>query len=201
MRTTKAISTISYNSQEFLNSKLKELIDNHIISDYMYIVHEPEEDELKQHIHLYLEPNRLVDTMDLQFHFKEIDMFNDKPLGCINFRTSKIDDWILYNQHYPPYLLYKGESRVFVYEKENFQYFDEMTFHHNYIHAFKGSDFALMCSRLQTIGDVVKGNMSPAEAFILGHIPIQQASSVNALMYMQGAYEQRTNRGGRSGHE
>ena len=110
MNTSKPIATISYNSEPFLISVLNSLYSLHIISDYMYIVHEPEEDEKKRHIHLFLKPNTKVDTIELQERFKELDPHNSKPLGCIDFVSSKIDDWILYNQHFKPYLASKHED-------------------------------------------------------------------------------------------
>ena len=87
MRTSKPISTISYNTQEFLLHQLDEMIKNHIISDYMYINHFAEEDERKDHIHLWMKPNKLLDTMDIQKYLLEIDPNNPtKPLKCNDFR-------------------------------------------------------------------------------------------------------------------
>ena len=101
MRTSKPIATISYNSQEFLVHQLELLIKNHKISDYIFINHFAEADEKKNHIHLWIKPNTLLDTMDLQKHFTELDPKNPtKPFKCIDFRISQVDDWILYNQHY-----------------------------------------------------------------------------------------------------
>ena len=45
MKTRRDISTISYNSTEFLIDKLDDYMDRHIISYYMFIEHKPEEDE------------------------------------------------------------------------------------------------------------------------------------------------------------
>ena len=50
MKTTKPISTISYNTPEFLENKLNELLANGLISFFAYILHEPEEDETKRHL-------------------------------------------------------------------------------------------------------------------------------------------------------
>ena len=71
MRTSKPIATISYNSETYLRDKLNELIKSHKISDYMFIKHKAESDERKDHIHLWIKPNTLLDTMDLQKHFTE----------------------------------------------------------------------------------------------------------------------------------
>ena len=113
MRTSKPIATISYNSQEFLWVKLNELIDAHKISDFMFINHFAEEDERKNHIHLWIKPNTLIDTMDLQKFLIELVPNNPlKPLKCIDFRPSLVDDWILYSQHFEPYLASKNEKYV-----------------------------------------------------------------------------------------
>lgn len=202
MRTSKPISTISYNTSGFLVMKLNELVQSHKISDYMFIEHLPEEDELKQHIHLWINPNTLIDTMDLQDYLSEFDKnYPDKPLKCIDFRQSSTDDWILYSEHYPPYLAFKGESREYIYSKDDFKFYDSDTFNHNYLHAFKGSDFALQQSRLLTISELAKDELSPYEAFLLGHIPLHMASSINCVMSMQDRFELKTNRNGRNGHD
>ena len=70
MRTSKPIATIAYNTVDFLEQKLAELLRNHKIQDYFFIYHIAEEDEKKDHIHLYIEPNTRIDTMDLQEFFR-----------------------------------------------------------------------------------------------------------------------------------
>lgn len=197
MRTSKPIATISYNTREYLQMRLEELIASKRICDYMYIVHTKEEDEKKDHIHLWIKPNTLLDTMDLQLHFAELDMQNPtKPKGCIDFRTSAVDDWILYCQHYAPYLASKGESREFAYTKEDFFYHDEYTFDDRYAHAFKGSEWA---QRNQILSALTSGQISPTDLILNGSIPLNMASQVNAFMYMRRKY--RLDRGGRSNHE
>ena len=120
MNTQRAISTISYNSIPFLSRKLLELTRSHKISDFMYIRHFAEEDETKDHIHLWIKPNKRLDTMELQDYLKEPDLDKpDKMLGCIDFRTSEVDEWIPYVLHDPRYLRYKHESRKFSYAKED----------------------------------------------------------------------------------
>ena len=143
MRTrTGHVSTISYNSENFLKTKLNELCEKHIISDYMYIKHHPEEDERKEHIHLVIRPNQKIDTMEIQDYLTEV-IPDGKPLKCIDFRrTSDLDEWILYELHHPEYLLSKGESRKYVYTKDDFCFYDEDTFEYNYYHAFHASKWA-----------------------------------------------------------
>lgn len=112
MATQKPLSTISYNSEEFLREKLEDWIKAHIIQSYMYIKHKGEDGD-KDHIHLRIEPNKRVDPMDLQENLREYDGKNIKPLGCRPFRPSKEEDWILYAVHDKDYLKlkYKGGEK------------------------------------------------------------------------------------------
>ena len=112
MATQKPLSTISYNTEEFLQEKLNDWIDGHIIQSFMYIKHKGEDGD-KDHIHLRIEPNRRVDPMDLQAALREYDGINVKPLGCRPFRPSKEEDWILYAVHDKEYLRlkYKGGEK------------------------------------------------------------------------------------------
>lgn len=183
MRTSKPISTISYNSVEFLRMQLNQLIQSHRISDYMFIQHQAEKDEAKDHIHLWIKPNTLLDTMDLQKHFTELVPENPKkPLKCIDFRASQVDDWILYNQHYEPYLASKGESREFHYLKSDFCFHDEDTFEDLYNHAFKGSEWAKRYQLLQALKD---SSITPVELIMNGTVPLNMASQLNALEHMK----------------
>ena len=101
--TAKPISTISYNSKEFLQRKLNQLFKAHIIEDYRYICHLGEDGD-KNHIHLLIYPNKRLDTVELREEFTEIDPNNEKPLGCQPFRQSKTDHWLMYVLHDELYL-------------------------------------------------------------------------------------------------
>ena len=103
MRTSKPISTISYNSEEFLKEKLETWINAHIIQSYMYIKHKGEDGD-KDHIHLRIEPNKKLDPMNLTEQLKEYKIGDKKPLGCRPWRQSKEEDWILYAVHDKQYL-------------------------------------------------------------------------------------------------
>lgn len=196
MKTRREISTISYNTVEFLTYKLNDLLDRHIISFWSFITHYPEEDEKKEHHHVYMRPNGQLDTMDLQLEFRELDPNNPKkPKGCIDFHVSKIDDWIPYNEHNPTYLAFKFESRKYHYNKSNFYTSDPDTFDFYYHQAFYCSDWAKEIARLQKINDP---NVSPAELVRSGVIPLKQAANLNALYYMENHY---TARNGRPNHE
>lgn len=122
MNTSKPISTVSFNSEPFLHSKLNELVDNRTLSFYAYIKHygEPSEskDTLKDHFHIYTEPNKRINTMALGDEFKEPVSAIELPLGCIPFRNSKFPDWYYYILHDPIYLARKGMSRYYSYRQD-----------------------------------------------------------------------------------
>ena len=118
MNTSKPISTISFNTEAFLYGKLNELVDSRIVSFFAYIQHygEPVEcnDTRKDHYHIYIEPNKRIDTMALQQEFQE-PIANEKPLGSLPFQSSKFSDWYYYILHDPIYLARKGMSRSYCY--------------------------------------------------------------------------------------
>lgn len=123
MNTSKPISTVSFNSEPFLLSKLNELVDNRTLSFYAYIKHfgEPSEstDTLKDHFHIYTELNRRTDTMALGDEFKEPVSISKPPLGCLPFQHSKsFADWYYYILHDPVYLAKKGKSRYYSYRQD-----------------------------------------------------------------------------------
>lgn len=129
MRTSKPISTISYNTEPFLRLTLDRLITNKVISFYAFIPHFPEDDEAgnKEHIHLYAEPCKLIQTEDIRDLFIEPCLTNStaKPLGCITFRTSKFADWYLYSIHDEAYLASKGQKRRYHYKYEDVRTIDQ----------------------------------------------------------------------------
>lgn len=118
MRTTKAISTISFNTPSFLELKLEELTKAKKISFWAYILHQPEDDEggRKEHMHVFVVPSKMIQTDDLKEEFKEFDPSHpDKPRGCISWNSSKFDPWYMYILHDKRYLASKGQSRKYQY--------------------------------------------------------------------------------------
>ena len=112
MKTSKPISTISYNSVEFLKAKLDYLVRSGEVAFWYYIKHHGEYDKEtnmqdKDHIHVYLEFADRVDTIKLGEMFLEYENgdLNSKPLKCMPFRVSKPYDALLYNIHHAQYLL------------------------------------------------------------------------------------------------
>lgn len=128
MRTTKPISTISYNTYEFLKSTLDNEIKNKRLTWYAFIKHLPEEDEKREHFHVYMIPNRIIDTGEYQDVFNqyfENGIALEKPRKCLVIDPSKFYDWYMYNKHDTTYLASKFESRVYHYDKEDFETSDE----------------------------------------------------------------------------
>lgn len=130
MRTSKPISTISYNTIDFLVDTLQRLKYMRIISYYEFIVHLPDKDDKKQHIHLYIEPNKVLDTETFSNYFIESVSDNDKPLKCIHWQNSKFGDWYWYSLHDKDYLKAKMLERNCFYNDKDIFSSDRDT--HNY---------------------------------------------------------------------
>lgn len=130
MRTSKYLSTISYNSDNFLQSVLNSLIENKSIVFWAYIEHFPEKNELKKHKHLFIQPNGLLNTDCIIDKFIE-EVPHDKPLNVMPFRVSKIDDCLLYFLHDTHYLIKKFLKKKYTYDlldfhTSNFDYLREL---------------------------------------------------------------------------
>lgn len=124
MATSKPISTISYNTLDFLVPRLESLVAGEILQAWFFIPHQAEthkDDEVKgkPHIHLLLMPNKRVDLVKLAKMFVQVDPAKpDKPLKCMPFRPSNVSDWLLYALHDPEYLALKGMEKEFHYYPE-----------------------------------------------------------------------------------
>lgn len=196
MRTTKPISTISFNTPAFLLTKLRELTKAGVLSFWAAIVHQPEDDEggKKQHIHVYAEPARMLQTDDLKEQLRELDLKNpEKPLGCISWHTSKFGDWYLYSLHDRAYLASKGQSRRFHYSAESMYSSDsdDLTYKARSIDMLGISPYAAML-------DAQKAGMEWDDFFRRGCVPIQQIKQWREAWYtLCRGY---TDRAGREGH-
>ena len=196
MRTTKPISTISYNSPAYLSLKLRELISAGVISFWAFVPHEPEDDEagLKPHSHLYVEPAKMLQSDDLTKFLKEFDPIHpDKPLGCITWRSSKFDSWYLYCLHDKRYLASKGQSRKYHYEHSRIATSDDDDL------LFKSRSIDLISlSPYADMEEAQRNGLSWLEYFSRGTIPIQQVALFKCAWDM--LLESQTNRNGRDGH-
>lgn len=195
MRTSKPFSTISYNSEEFLQVKLNELVQQGKIDFYAFIDHLPEEDEEKAHKHLFCVPTGLYDTSQLISYLKEFDPNKpDKPLGCIACKSSKFGDWYLYSCHDTSYLASKGQSRKYHYVKDNFIVSDRDYFREE-IHSIDMSKL----NRLSFLKEAVEDGISFESMVANGQVPIQQIHQYQSAYFMIS--NSTTWRAGRKGHE
>lgn len=123
MKTNLPISSISYCDKEYLKNILDGLILQEDIKFYAFIFHFAEKVELKNHIHLYIEPCHRVDTEEI----KNILVQNEFQ-GTISFKKSHFDDWFLYSVHNKEYLEDKGLLKNHFYSIENFVSNDSVEF-------------------------------------------------------------------------
>lgn len=196
VRTTKPISTISFNTEAFLKERLNDLVKSKKISFYSFVKHKPEDDEggKKEHFHVYLEPSKIVQTDDLREFLKEFDPLKpDKPKGCLKFNTSKFDHWYMYALHDKRYLASKGESRRFHYIKDDFISSDEDDFDA----MVYGIDW-MSLSPYEDMINAQNSGLSWDDYFRFGRIPIQQ---IKVYYYAWNLLlSKNTERGGREGH-
>ena len=195
VRTTKPISTISFNTVDFLKVKLNELVKAGILQFWALIEHKPEDDEggKKQHIHLYLEPAKILQTEDLKKEFIELVPGEDMPRKCIGIVSSKFDDWYMYGLHDKRYLASKGQSRRYAYSSDHFQSCDsdELLFRVHRIDLLSLSPYADM-------QDAIQQGLTWEEYFSRGVVPLPQIRQFheawNSLLSVH------TFRNGRPGH-
>ena len=195
VKTTKPISTISYNSTPFLLNKLEELIRSKHITFYAFIKHLSEDDEAgkKDHIHLYIEPSKMIQTDDLRAHFKQFVSADEKPLGVLPFQSSKFDDWCMYALHDERYLTAKKQSRRHHYQLAHIQCSDEdyFTFKYRQIDMTALTPYEAMLEA-QNLG------LSWEEYFAQGIIPLPQLALYKVAW--DTLLRAETFRNGRKGH-
>lgn len=196
MRTTKPISTISFNTPEYLKQKLTELQKSGRISFWAYISHKPEDDEggKKEHCHVYIEPSKMLQTDDIKSELKEYDPTNPtKPLGCISFNSSKFDPWYLYALHDKRYLASKGQARRYHYRHDDIVSSDDDDL------TFKARSIDMVAlSPYSDMEDAQKQGITFTEYFARGTIPLPQLSLWEKAW--QFLLANRTERGSSEGH-
>ena len=197
MKTSKPFSTISYNSADFLQIKLNDLIKRRKIAFYGFIEHLPEEDEKKAHKHLYIVPNGQINTDEIIDYLLELDPKNpEKPLGCIPFHSSKFTDWYLYSVHDKDYLASKGQSRKYSYQKDEVKVSDSDYFNEE-IHRMDLSKL----SKIKVLREAVENNIPFEHMLMTGQIPVQQVYAFKQTYDMIHNFVARTQRNGRETHQ
>ena len=111
-KTSSPISSISYNTKPFLINKLNSLIYSGYISYWEFIVHLPDKDDKKKHIHLYCVPNKSLDLV----YFK--NLFDEMPSYCSN---KNIKPFLNINKIK---LFACDFGKTFVYKKLRYSYYD-----------------------------------------------------------------------------
>lgn len=195
MKTSKPISTISYNTPVFLRNKIEEWKQKGWIEYGMWIQHQADDDNTKIHHHVFLKPAKLIQTMDLEMESIEIPVFRVpnypvddtgctslvpstvKPLKMISFRSSKESDWILYGIHDPTYLAEKGMTRNIHYSFSDIQSTCSDTLHDMITHLIDDRK-----GRLEVrIFDCIQNGMSWRDIVCTGIVPLKQIH--NALQF------------------
>lgn len=178
MRTTKPISTISYNTESFLLSTLKRLKQNGIIEFWVFIKHIGEPPEFgdnvreKDHVHLHLIPSKLIQTTDLDEYFIELVPGEKLPRKTHLWVSSKWGDWYLYSLHDPAYLASKGEKRKYHYKYSDMVSSDDDTLYEK----SKSIDMMKFTPYARMINAHSEG-LTFGEFFKRGGVPIQQVAA------------------------
>lgn len=197
VKTTKPISTISYNTPSYLRGRLEDLVSNKVLSSWHFIEHIPEDDEAgeKKHIHLYVVPSRLLLTDDLTEKLLEFDPWNpQKPKKCISWRlTKRFGDWYLYALHDKAYLASKGQSRRYHYSFDDVVTSDpdELLFQVREIDLTDTSPYS-------AIIEAQRNGLTFEQYVARGTIPIQQINNFRTAWCI--LLQEYTNRNGRNGH-
>lgn len=197
MRTTKPTSTISYNTEKFLEMKLDEFTRAGILSFWAFIHHLPEDDEggKKEHLHVYVEPAKMLQTDELRAGMVQLSMDDpEHPLGCISFRASKFDDWYLYALHDKAYLASKGQSRRYRYRHDQIVTSDpdDLNFKAKSIDRLAISPYAVML-------EAIEHGATWSQFFARGLVPITQLNQWEKAW--QALLQDFTDRDGAAGHD
>jgi hypothetical protein len=169
---------ISYNTKEFLRDKLNELVEGGLVQFWAFIEHLPEEDEKKAHKHLYIIPQKLIDTQRIEKALQEIDLTDiiAKPLGAIFPQSSKFADWYLYGLHDKKYLAYKGQKRKYHYNDNAFVVSCQDTFQE-----LKNLIDYTEINRLSLIIEKAENGESLSDIIKTTNIPLQLIGQVKQL--------------------
>ena len=178
MRTSLPVSTISYNTTEFLKQALDAMLQQGEISFWVFIHHKGESGD-KDHCHVYCEPSRLRTQDDWKKqYFLEFDPEHPtKPLSVTVWRKSNWKDWYLYGLHNKLYLMTKGERKQYEYSREDFVCSDDDVFT-EYI---ADCDVPVGDSTFLAVKACVESGFTWAEAVASGIIPTKNLSGAREV--------------------
>ena len=173
MKTIRPISSVTWNTEEFLQKILNKLVDDHVIAFWFYVFHLPESNEKKEHFHLYLEPDCRVDTNDIRQYFEEIPSKDSKEKDIIRplpFEKSNFDNAYLYFTHNKLYLNSKG------FYKQYYNYTDVKSSDEFFLQEKVGliDFYKIQGSRVNRIKDGILHGISFEDMVMTSLIPAQQ---------------------------
>ena len=115
------VSALSYNTVDFLRERLDLLLARGYLVCWRFIEHEPEEEEAKKHVHLYMLLAKKVEKDFLcEFFIEDNPKDLNRPLCCFSFVKCNYAEWFLYCLHDPIYLAKYGQKRKFIYSSDQF---------------------------------------------------------------------------------
>jgi hypothetical protein len=187
LKTSKAFSTISYNTEGFLKATLDRLVNTRKLAFYAFIEHYPEEDEKKMHKHVYLVPNGQVDTDQVREELLEVDLTDPlHPLACMPCKSSKFADWYLYGIHDKAYLASKGQTRQYHYRLTDVQAFDQDALEE----CVREIDLTSLTA-VKRMLDAQQAGITFAQFFRTGGVPVNAVKAFQEawnLLYSTGTY-------------
>lgn len=196
-RKSKPISFISWNTDDFLKNKCDSLVDNNTVVFYMFIKHFAEDDETRDHKHLFVIPNGTIDTDSFRDLFDEFDPNKpDKPIRLSPYKPSKFLDAYLYFLHDINYLANIGQSRRFHYLESDFVTSDRDYLHELYLTSDKSK---INGSKVKIIAEAIYNQIDFVTLVEKGQIPIQQINQYWQVYELLS--QKKTFRNGRKGHD
>lgn len=196
MRTSKPFSTISYNTPEFLLNTCNRLLNDGHLDFFSFINHTKEDDEEKDHFHVYFVPSKLTDTNQFFREFIEFVPSEKLPRKCRPAASSKFQDWFLYCLHHSGYLASKGQSRKYHYTIEDIICSDNV-FLLDQVHQIDWT-------KINPLGDVInsaKSGISFAEFLQTTNLNLLQIRAAQFVFeQVQGGNLNITNRNRRHSH-
>lgn len=95
------------------------------IEFWSYIIHKPDTDDKKEHIHLFMIPAKMIETTTLLPEFIEPDPIAGIPRKSLRIDRSNFGDWYLYGLHDREYLKAKGKEKNVHYSRNDFKSSDD----------------------------------------------------------------------------
>lgn len=201
-KTQRPLSTISYNTFDFLRAKLEELRKRGDLDFWCFIRHHGETNEdgskEKEHFHVYLQPGTALDRRELRQQFIQFYKNESLPRGFMPMQPSNWSDWYLYGLHDKEYLTSKGQSREFYYSDRDMVRSDD-TFFWELVHRIDRT-------KINPLGEVVRAaqsGISFAEFITTHQLSLLQVRSAQfVFQQVQGGLAFKTlQRAGRPDHE